>query len=710
MKKSVSLLLSVLLVISSFIGVFTVTTVAAEEPASELITNGNFEEDANWLNNHPETNKPTTTGTLYWGSFANYNSGIYNGKWLRVTGGNAPYVQPDLTNEQVEITSPAEAYYFGRSNQWMVDPNNSKNHVLRASQNLYQIVDVKENTNYTLKFRFRLPHTETELSNMSVLFGQTKAQTTEGNTMKFDNVTIPVLPITNMTYAASDGISTSLSAATDVGNRGTAQISFPTNNNTWKEVTLNFTTGTYYNDFPDAYGFSQFDPPHRLVIGFTFDLLPVYEKDGQTKITQTKYKYEGGNRVEDGTADLTKQAIYFDDISLKECVNPFEDAKFYKNGVVLENTNEYVGINTSVGGKKVLGLSIGDEVTATLDYNKDCNVFAGWYKGNELFSREESLQFTVNAIDKYYPKFINKNLLTSSAASYENYAAKESLVVTDHTKYPEAGQWGVNFTNGYFRATKYETIYDKDHKSYQQQTTDSSSTDTRTVTVDDTKSYKGSKSLKLENNWATLSTGLNVKQHTEYTLTYYVMADGFQDNTTKKLKTHGIATTLNICDSYRPASQDGGTLNLGIALGNFSTADVALVTQTGIDVSNWTKITLSFNSGEFKKLYFVIAPVDSETYWIDEVSLVEKEVPETVNVKFVDANGDNLEATHNSVKNAYVNAHIEEDVFKGTKIATVDYASDAYTFLGWFDAKDNPIATTNSYSISGSAEGIYAKI
>ena len=711
MKKSLSLLLSVLLVISSFIGVFTVTTVAAEEPASELITNGNFETNANWANNHPETNKPTTTGTLYWGSFANYNEGIYNGKWLRATGGNAPYVQPDLTYEREKATSPAEAYYFGRSNQWMEEPNDSENHVLRASQNLYQIVDVKENTNYTLKFRFRLPHTETELSNMSVLFGQTKAQS--NNSTLFDFSTIPVLPITKMTSAASDGISTSLSAAPDDDdiNRGTAQISFPNNDEEWKEVTLNFTTGTYYNDFPDEYGFSQFNPRYRLVLGFAFDLKTAYEEDGKTKITQTKYKYDNGDFVADGTADCTKQAIYFDDISLKECVNPFEDAKFYnKEGSELTNSNEYVGINTFVGGKEVLGLSIGDEVTATPDYNKDCNVFAGWYKDNELFSREEALQFTVNSTDKYYPRFINKNLLTSSAASYENYAAKESLVVTDHTKYPEAGQWGVNFTNGYFRATKYETIYDKDHKSYQQQTTNSSSADTRTVIVDDTKSYKGSKSLKLENNWATLSTGLEVKQHTEYTLTYYVMADGFKDSTTKKLKTHGIATTLNICDSYRPESPDGGERNLGVALGNFSTDNVALVAQTGIDVSNWTKITLSFNSGEFKKLYFVIAPVDSETYWIDEVSLVEKEVPETVNVKFVNADGNNLEETDDSVKNAYVNAHIEEDVFEGTKIATVDYASDAYTFLGWFNANNEKIAATKSYSIKGSAEGIYAKI
>ena len=107
-----------LLVISSFIGVFTVTTVsAAEEPAPELITNGNFETNANWANNHPITNAPTITGTLYWSSFANYNKGIYNGKWLRAAGGNAPYVQPDLTDEKVETTSPANAYYFGRSNQ-----------------------------------------------------------------------------------------------------------------------------------------------------------------------------------------------------------------------------------------------------------------------------------------------------------------------------------------------------------------------------------------------------------------------------------------------------------------------------------------------------------------------------------------------------------------------------------------------------------------
>ncbi|MEE1025394.1 MAG: hypothetical protein U0L55_00110, partial [Acutalibacteraceae bacterium] len=268
----------------------------------------------------------------------------------------------------------------------------------------------------------------------------------------------------------------------------------------------------------------------------------------------------------------------------------------------------------------------------------------------------------------------------------------------------------MNVNAGYYGVTKDETIYDKDGHSYHQnQGGTLVAVDSRsTMTVTGDRAYKGNKSLYLYCNYGALSTGLDVKQSTNYTFTYYVTSTG------ATIKHSGIATTLNISKDYVPdASNDGGTFqsNLKEGLGNFPDGiAISKKSSTVVNSTEWTKVTFDFNSGRFTKLYFVISPDADANYWIDEVSLVEKEVPETVGVKFVGADGNELPATHDSVKHAYVNAHIEEDVFEGTKIATVDYASDAYAFLGWFDANDNRIATTKSYSIKGSAEGIYAKI
>ena len=381
-----------------------------------------------------------------------------------------------------------------------------------------------------------------------------------------------------------------------------------------------------------------------------------------------------------------------------ENINPFENAKFYdKADAELANVNEYVAINKTVNGEQALALKVGDEVTATPDYNKDCNVFAGWFKNGELFSREETVTFTVNDTDKYYPRFINRNVLTSSA-SFEDYAANTSLVVTDHAKYPEAGQWGVNFTNGYFRATKDETIYDKDHKSYQQQATNSPSTDTRTVIVDDTKSYKGSKSLKLANNYAALSTCLDVEKNTNYILTYYVTSDGTE------IRHTGIATTLNIAQGVTPPTAiDGGSNagNLVASLDNFPNC-IAIAKQSSVAVNSaeWKKITLDFNSGEFEKLYFVVAPNAGATFWIDEVSLAKENVPDTADVQFIDANGNDV--TEANAANAIVNATIEKDIFEGTNTFNIDYDSDcdAYTFKGWY-YEDALITTDKTFILDG---------
>ena len=500
------MLLSVLLVISSFIGVFTVTTVSAEETteetATELVSNGNFE---NSSLNPFDTNMGAFQNQ--WATADKIQQSLTSlskGQWLRATGG-AGYDPLDLlsytdtTNGEgvveetyVAATATDYAQYFSPCNRVIAQPddnNDNKNHIARVNQTLFQAINI-QNGQYVFKFKVRTNGAQNYLYvNLQGLQKGTESDTTYPNKFAdsaYDKFNFKILKVASGNYSVIENKkSESINCAKIILDKPTE----------WTEVA--FIAEVTKNANPTAtkntYAIVDTDEIDFTMLNFFYD-------SSQVNNNEIGKKYR-------------KQGMYLDDISVKAYTNPFSDAMFYnKDGEVLDNTNEYVAIETTVNGDEVLGLSVGDKVTATLDYNTDCNVFAGWYKNGVRFQREESLTFTVNSTDKYYPKFINKNLLTSSAASYENYAADKILVVTDRTKYPEVGEWGSTFAAGYYGKTYNEVIYDTDHKSYQQTDTGSVRSDVRNTVVDATKAYKGSKSLRLENNYVTFATGLGVKK------------------------------------------------------------------------------------------------------------------------------------------------------------------------------------------------------
>ena len=691
MKKLTSVILSVLMVVSLFGCLFTGTTVSAEEVASNLIVNGDFES----FNVNTEHNNTALPGLGRRSVKSAFPTDKTKGQWYRSTGGLAPSAAPDLDANYSKITDTAiYPTYFGANDQMVLEPGVEDNHVLRAVQDLYTQVEPKDNGEYALTFRFKLPSNDTGLSFFNLFFVSPKLNSENGQSIQ-NNLRYPFsITSAELGSKTTNGITATLFETNADNNDGYKynylRIGFDKANTDWQtvEVAIKTEKVTHENAQPDVYTVDETDytSPVLVKIGFDTDGIDLTDQIKDDTITNaTTYR---------------KKAIYFDDFAMYENINPFKDAKFYnKNGLELQNTNEYVSINKTVNGKKVLNLKAGDNVTATLDYNKDCNVFAGWYKNGERFQRAETLTFTVNDTETYYPKFINKNLLTSSAASYENYAADKILVVTDRTKYPEVGEWGSTFAAGYYGKTYNEVIYDTDHKSYLQTDTGSVRSDVRNTVVDATKAYKGSKSLRLENNYVTFATGLGVKKNTNYTLTYYVTSTA---STTVKT---GVLTTLNTANGVVPTPLDGGTAFMQYATGNLPAGATMVRSDVAVNSTEWKKITLDFNSGEFEKLYFVVAPSGGETYWIDELSLVEN-TSETVDVQFMNTKGEDITAEcANEAKPAITNS-----ANPGYLVANADYDDNAFDFKGWYNG-DTLLSTDKSFEfVSGTYTTLTAKV
>ena len=137
MKKLTSIILSVLMVVSLFSCVFTGTTVSAEQTATNLIVNGDFES----FNVNTAGNNTTLPG-LGWRSVKSaFPTDKTKGQWYRSTGGNGPEASPDLDANYSKITGVSTyPTYFGPNNQMVIEPTesgDSTNHVLRGTRLKY---------------------------------------------------------------------------------------------------------------------------------------------------------------------------------------------------------------------------------------------------------------------------------------------------------------------------------------------------------------------------------------------------------------------------------------------------------------------------------------------------------------------------------------------------------------------------------------------
>ena len=671
MKKLTSVVLSVLLVVSLFSCLLT-GPVSAAESSGELITDGDFESEA--IN--------TSTGAL--GSLNgesinafNADRSTYTGTWYRATNGLAPTKTPDLS---VEATAPGTneyPYYFGWNDQRVAEPGDANNHAMRAAQTLHQMVAVKENSSYTLSFRFRLPHEETGLSKLNIGLAE---PTNDGT--KITNNATPALPITSVKLSGTDGLGTYILPDTNTGMKGFVQLSFSTTNTGWQNVTLNFTTGSYYSGLSEAYGEN-----HPIFLKFHFDI-------SEEKVNDLTY---------------TKQAIYYDDISLKETVDCVTAAEFYNTDGKIATPNDYAAVSLQVGGQPVLKAFAGEQSTATVDYDKESGAyrFLGWYKDGVKVSAEESITFTATAGEVYTPRFASTNILSSSA-SFEGLANGQNLLVDVPAEgspaYPSGNRWGFNVNAGYFGQTRKEIIKDKNGTEYQQTGSGNLRTGflVPTVVEDAAVAHSGSNYLKLNTGGAPSSLALeNLTQDTHYKLSFYWrFAD---DNSTEgTLKGCGITTTVNIGNATLLGSKANITLaNLVETAANpFNVTNNTDVKSVAATDRTWRQLTFTFNSGNFETLYLVFAPSDGKkpTVLLDDLVLTAKKTDSAVPVTFENTAGETINGS-----NEYALAEILDN-FDGTSTATVDYdkESGAYAFKGWYNG-DQRVSTEESFVFSNSA-------
>ena len=379
MKKTLAVLLSVLMVISTITCMFTVTTAQAEALSGELIQNGDFE---NLTLNPVGENTGAVRGTKDL-------STLLNGKWLRAPGGLSYATYGDLTDynaetdEVTKATATDYAKYFTACTTVIAQPDNQANHIGRANQTLFQGIrfNADEET-FVYKMKVRGNDATTKFT-----IGFEGLQTSDGATPLdtfYDKYNLEVVKqLGNFTTAKSGGkIYVTL-----------------TNPNEWTDVEIIFKATKVVDAVPTNAQYS--------ILDIDFTMFHLYHDSATLSSGDNGKNYR-------------KNGMYYDDISLKAYVNPFGKGEFYKDGKKLENTNEYGGAKYTVNGEKALGIGLGDTVVATPDYNADANVFIGWYKNGELVTREKEISFTVNSTDVYTPKFINKNLLEKSA-SFETY-------------------------------------------------------------------------------------------------------------------------------------------------------------------------------------------------------------------------------------------------------------------------------------------------
>jgi len=672
MKKTLALLLSVLMVVSTITCMFTVTTAQAEALVGELISNGDFE---NTTLNPVGTNMGAIRGS-------SSASVLNNGKWLRATGGLSYATYGDLSAYDAEtdtVTKAAAteyAKYFTACSTVIAQPDDETNNIGRMNQTLFQGFSFNGDEG---TFAFKMKVKANEATNKFTI-GFAGLQTEDG-TMPMDSF-----------YSKYH-----LEVLESVGN-------FTVSYTSDKKIYITLTNPTEWTDMELV-----FKATRNADAQPTKDTYSILDMD----YTMLQIYHDSANLSSgDNGKNYRKQGMYVDDISLKSYVNPIGEAEFYKNGEKLENTNEFADAKFTVNGKEVLALGLGDTATATADYNKDANVFAGWYKDDVLVTRDETFTFTANSTDVYNAKYIVKNLLTDTAGSFESFDRTQSLRGTT-TDYPAVGEWGTAANAGYLGATVAETVYDVDGNAYTQVASGTRKmTGNAAAIVAD--AYKGNNSLKLSCSYHTFVTSLAVTPNTNYTLSYYVK--GVDTDSTKppvNIKT-GILTTVNTSVTKNLTPQ-GEVTHSGIS-SRYAVADynnafaLARVFNKELVSNTWEKITLTFNSKNFETLYFGISPTDSETFWIDDLCLVAEETAtENVAVKFVDSDGADLDAA--KAANIYAKTTVIED-FDGSKVLSVDYEkeSGAYLFAGWYTADNNLLSRDEVYDYEGNLADVYAKI
>ena len=632
MKKLTSVVLSVLIFISLLGCLFTQTTVSAPEAVSSstnLITNGDFESfDVN-------TDNGKTPGLGSRSVKYTFIIDKTNGQWYRSKGGHAPSSAPDLNENYEIVDDPDTTYptYFGTNNQRVIEPTksgNSTNNVLRAIQDLYTQVDIKDGGEYTLSFKFKLPNNSTGLNFLGLALATPKPLS-ENSPLASATILEPY----DIVDATLDSSGTDSGITIDNDNN----INFSDTSTEWQNVKVTF----------KAKRDNAVDIPVYTENGvdYTFPvLLRIWFNGSPQDLTECI--------MDDSIIIKTsyiKECIYFDDFEMYEVPETvgikWEDAK----GTELQaEDTANIFANTSVEEDVYEGTK-----TVSIDYDRESGAYAfkGWSYNGTIISTDETYAIDTSS----YPdlKLLKAVMISANrlaASSYEGYTVGTSLKHTDANSYPSGYSFGGNNGTGYFGQTKQETIYDNKGTPIEQNNTGSYFDNSVSATISANKVHSGKNSVLLENNFWTASLGIDVKPNTDYVLSYYVLAPKYLDNqTVNTIERSAISTTVNTGDNSNAVAPANVSLNSATEL---YLDDIIL--RDKHDGENWIKVTHKFNSMNLNKVYLVITQtaiggIAGSSAYIDDITCYAE------NLTFDDLGIEN----RISYKGASIRAYVNDD-------------------------------------------------
>ena len=634
MKKITSVVLSVLIFISLLGCLFTQTTVSATETVStstNLITNGDFESfDVNTA--HSNTGLP---GLGYRSVKSTFIIDKTKGQWYRSKGGVPPLDAPDLDKDYEIVADPDTTYptYFGANNQRVIEPTksgNSTNNVLRAIQDLYTQVDIKDGGEYTLSFKFKLPNNSTGLNFLGLALATPKPL--------FENssqASTTILEPYDIVDATLDSSGTDSGITIDNDNN----IKFSDTSTEWQNVKVTF----------KAKRDNAVDIPVYTENGvdYTFPVLLRIWFNGSPQ-DLTKCIMDDSIIIK---TSYIKECIYFDDFEMYEVPETvgikWEDAK----GTELQaEDTANIFANTSVEEDVYEGTK-----TVSIDYDRESGAYAfkGWSYNGTIISTDETYAIDTSS----YPdlKLLKAVMISANrlaASSYEGYTVGTSLKHTDANSYPSGYSFGGNNGTGYFGQTKQETIYDNKGTPIEQNNTGSYFDNSVSATISANKVHSGKNSVLLENNFWTASLGIDVKPNTDYVLSYYVLAPKYLDNqTVNTIERSAISTTVNTGGNSNAVVPANVSLNSATEL---YLDDIIL--RDKHDGENWIKVTHKFNSMNLNKVYLVITQtaiggIAGSSAYIDDITCYAE------NLTFDDLGIEN----RISYKGASIRAYVNDD-------------------------------------------------
>lgn len=201
----------------------------------------------------------------------------------------------------------------------------------------------------------------------------------------------------------------------------------------------------------------------------------------------------------------------------------------------------------------------------------------------------------------------------TSFGDLEDFAVGTSLKVKDITKFPENGEWGANKNAGYFGATYEGTNYDKYNNVYEVTAagTATNNTDASFKIVNSGDAEHGNVLRAAHLAWVA-NMGVAVEKNTNYILSYDIK---FEEGAVLKDASF-IATTVNTgnANSGKPLSQ----LDWPFKLANF---DIRAV-----NAESWTTVSAAFNSGNLEKVYLVMSDngnTGKNAYYLDNITLTK---------------------------------------------------------------------------------------